>query len=485
MGIFLKLKLSNMKFTEMLILSISNLWQAKLRTILTTLGVVIGIGALVSMLSFGTGMQKNITDALEANDLFTSLTVTSAKINLEELSENTVAEIASQESKNAVPLNDSSLGIIRGIKDVMMAFPEIVFPGKAVVLGKTSNTNIRGIPEDMKDYTPFNDLLAGSFFTTDSAKSVIINVETLQNMGLIVEESGNKVELNEKMKAEGKIIVNPDSIIGKPIEIISAVLSIKSMPKNPLAALSLMNKNPLSEHSTTLTIAGITKRGTPFSRNQFDAGIFIPIKTLENIPRVGISSIWDFFKSNNQNNQYSSIHVRVKGFKELKPVRLELEKRGYHVFSIVDQLDEIRRSFLIMDSLLGAIGTIALIVAALGIINTMVMSILERTREIGIMKSIGASENEIKLIYIVEASVIGFLGAIFGLLLGWIVTLIANQVINSNLLPFGEKGIDVFYFPWWLIAGAFAFSILVSLLAGLYPAIRAARIDPVKALRHD
>jgi len=101
------------------------------------------------------------------------------------------------------------------------------------------------------------------------------------------------------------------------------------------------------------------------------------------------------------------------------------------------------------------------------------------------MKSVGASENDIKMIFVVEAIVIGFLGAIFGLILGWIVTLIANQVINSYIIPFGENGVDVFYFPWWLITGAFGFSILVSLLAGLYPAVRAARIDPVKALRHD
>jgi ABC-type antimicrobial peptide transport system permease subunit len=475
-----------MKLTEMLILSASNLWQARLRTTLTTLGVIIGIGALVSMVSFGTGMQKNITDALESNDLFTSLTVTTAKINLDELSENTIAELASQEkNNNGIPLNDSTLGIIRQVKDVKLAFPEFVFQGKVLSAGKTTNTNIRGIPKEMEDYPPFNTMLAGSFFKNDSANTVVIKFETLQRMGFVIEKPGEKVELTDKMEKEGKVLVNPDSLIGKPIEIISAVLAIKSMPSNPLAALNLMNKNPLSEHSTVLTIGGITKQSSPFSENLLDAGIFIPIKTLENIPHVGFSNVWDFFKSNNHDSEYSSIHVRVKGFKELRPVREELEKKGFHVFSIVDRLDEIRRTFLLFDSLLGAIGTIALIVAALGIINTMVMSILERTREIGIMKSIGASENEIKLIYIAEASVIGFLGAVFGLLLGWIVTLIANQIINSNLLPFGEKGINVFYFPWWLIAGAFLFSVLVSVLAGLYPAFRAARIDPVKALRHD
>jgi len=131
------------------------------------------------------------------------------------------------------------------------------------------------------------------------------------------------------------------------------------------------------------------------------------------------------------------------------------------------------------------IGTIALIIAALGIINTMLMSILERTREIGIMKAVGGSENGIKMIFFVEASFIGLIGAIFGLLLGWAVTRIANQIMNARIIPDLNQRVDLFYFPLWLILGAVAFSILVSLAAGLYPAIRAARIDPVRALRHD
>ena len=91
----------------------------------------------------------------------------------------------------------------------------------------------------------------------------------------------------------------------------------------------------------------------------------------------------------------------------------------------------------------------------------------------------------LKWIFFVEAGSIGFVGAIFGLILGWVVTRIANQIANSQFMPAGEPPVDFFYFPIWLILGSIVFSIVLSLLAGLYPAIRAARIDPVKALRHD
>ena len=169
----------------------------------------------------------------------------------------------------------------------------------------------------------------------------------------------------------------------------------------------------------------------------------------------------------------------------VEAARDSLENMGLSVFSIADQLEDIKRGVLIMDAVLGAVGTIALVVAALGIINTMVMSILERRREIGVMKAIGGSEDDIKMIFVVEAGSIGLVGALLGLVLGWLVTRVANFVANSYLLPDEAPFINFFHFPVWLVFGAVAFSIVVSLAAGLYPAVQAARVDPVTALRHD
>jgi len=182
---------------------------------------------------------------------------------------------------------------------------------------------------------------------------------------------------------------------------------------------------------------------------------------------------------------YGSIQVRVDHVQKIGEVSDQLRAMKVGVFSIIDQLDEIKRVFLILNSLLSAIGVIALFVAGLGIINTMVMSILERQREIGIMKAIGGSEKEIRMIFFAEVSLIGFVGAIFGLALGWVVTRVANIVVNTQILPEDMEAVNLFYFPAWLIAGAVLFSLLISLVAGFYPAARAARIDPVRALRHD
>jgi ABC-type antimicrobial peptide transport system permease subunit len=242
---------------------------------------------------------------------------------------------------------------------------------------------------------------------------------------------------------------------------------------------------PFDETVTLLKVSGILKKSGPFGNRGFSGGIIIPIGTAQKIPKLGFSSVYDLLDTKHKPGTYSSIHVRISDLKKMDEVKNALKEMKVGVFSIADQLSEIKRAFLILDSLLGAIGAIALIVAGLGIINTMVMSILERTREIGIMKAIGGSENEIKMIFFVEAAVIGFIGAIFGLILGWIVTKIATFVMNTQFLPSGEDPVNLFYFPVWLILGAFAFSLLISLAAALYPATRAARIDPVKALRHD
>jgi len=170
---------------------------------------------------------------------------------------------------------------------------------------------------------------------------------------------------------------------------------------------------------------------------------------------------------------------------DLEPMKMAVEAMGFQTYSVADQLAEIKKGFLILNTILGAVGTVALVVAALGIINTMIMSILERTREIGIMKAIGGSEAEIQGIFFVEAGFIGLFGGLFGIVLGWMVSRLANMVANYYIIKEGGTLVEMFYIPVWLILGAIGFSILISLTAGLYPARRAARIDPIEALRHD
>jgi ABC-type antimicrobial peptide transport system permease subunit len=182
---------------------------------------------------------------------------------------------------------------------------------------------------------------------------------------------------------------------------------------------------------------------------------------------------------------YQSLTVRVRKTQTTQDIEEKIKAMGFSAFSLTDLMQGFKRVFIIIDILLSLIGSIALAVSSLGIVNTMVMSILERTREIGIMKAIGGSDGDVRKIFLVEASAIGVFGGVFGVALGWAVGRIINFGANMYIQSQGGTPGNLFSLPPWLIASAIAFSWLVSLLAGSYPASRAARLDPIQALRHD
>jgi putative ABC transport system permease protein len=466
---------------DMIRLGFENLLRTKLRSVLTILGVVIGIGALASMVSFGTGMQKNVTEAFKENDLFTSLVVSAGDIG-EIRDPDDVAEIMRHPPK---PLTDSTVAAIRAIPAVEIAFPEISFPVRLELDGHETRTTLRGLPATMGAYKPFSDLMSGEFYRRDDERVAVLRLETIEDMGFSIIGPGAKSRPDTSDSTREMTPVAPDSLIGKSVKIITAVMDPAGIPTSPLSGL-FPGGTLFQEAAGEVEITGIVRRRSDFSQEGFHGGIFLPITTADSIPRLGFSNVWDLLGSDHGAGKYASIYVRVRDMADLDTVRTLLtEDMDLSVFSIADVLKEVRRGFLIVDSVLAAIGTVALFVAALGIVNTMVMSILERTREIGIMKAIGASEADIRAVFLAEAAAIGVAGAIFGLILGWLVTRVANAVVNARLLPQGQEPVSLFYFPLWLILGAVGFSILVSLLAGVYPASRAARVDPVKALRHD
>jgi putative ABC transport system permease protein len=474
-----------MNLTDMILLAVANLGRTKLRTFLTTLGVVIGIGALTSMVSFGTGMQKNITDAFEANDLFTRITVTPKQINLDDMASGNISGMAASMNQKTTPLNDSILQVIRNIPGVKIAYPNLEFPARLKFLNDSANTRVQAIPSEMKIFKPFDDLLAGNFFQHDSVNEIIIRKEYFQKLKIKLIDDDNEIVLSKEDSIKGFKLYHPDSLIGKTLSMITVSMKSSGIQRAILGLIKDKPEMPFNEISTELKIAGITRQAETFGNNAYNGGVLIPVGIARQIPQLNFSSVWDLLDKKNNGETYSSIQVRVDDIQQIGTISEQLRKMHVGVFSIVDQLDEIKRVFLIMNSLLSVIGMIALVVAGLGIINTMVMSILERQREIGIMKAIGGSENEIRMIFFVEVSLIGIAGAILGLALGWVVTRIANVVVNTQILPQDLEPVNLFYFPVWLIAGAMAFSVIISLAAGLYPAARAARIDPVRALRHD
>lgn len=469
----------------MIALGLANLWRMKLRSGLTLLGVVIGIGALTSMISFGTGIQKNITDAFRKNDLFTSIYVTSRNIDIEGMTRGDFSGMLERQKSTPPPLNDSTLMLIRSIKEVQMTYPILSIRAKLKMLGRINEVSVTGLPFDMHEFPPFNKITYGRFFENDSSAVVLLNWNSLRKMNILVDDPEKPIKLTGADRQKGMILISPDSLIGKPIYLVTAMVDIPSLWLGTFGHPGSRQFLPLKEITTPFIIGGIIRMDSPFEAKNLHGDIWIPFKTALKIPSLALNNLMDMLDGHHHPGDYGTVYVRVRNPAGLEPVLKKLKDMKFNVVALADQLSEIKNNFLILDGVLAAIGTVALIIAGLGITNTMVMSILERTREIGIMKAIGGSESQVRMIFITEAGVIGFLGSIFGLLLGWLVAHIANRIANSYILPTGESPVNFFYFPAWLILGAIAFSIILSQLAGLYPASRAAKIDPVMALRHD
>jgi putative ABC transport system permease protein len=306
-------------------------------------------------------------------------------------------------------------------------------------------------------------LRAGDFYTSDDEYSLIISDSLLRRLN----------------------VKDSENAIGRKIEVSTLTVDFSlSNLKNILAFLKGTGL-PFARESYTFTIAGVTERMGMSGPMPVRSNVFIPHGTADKMKKISITSVSDIFQSTRPSQGYSSVGIKVTSPKYVEPIRKRMEKLGFRTFAMLDQLEEIKTGFHFVDLFLFAVGMIGISVAALGIINTMVMSILERYKEIGIMKAVGASDKDVKKIFFFESGVIGFLGGVFGLALGWIVGNIINLIINSVAMQQGVPHVSYFRFPWWLCLGAIGFSILISLVAGIYPTLRAARVDPVVALRHD
>ncbi|MDZ7743052.1 MAG: ABC transporter permease [Bacteroidota bacterium] len=299
-----------MNLPDLIKIGFSNLWQTKLRSILTILGVVIGIGALSSMISFGTGIQKNITDAFKSNDLFTSMNVTAAKIDLNDIQNPDPGRIQDAMKQKSAPLNDSTLELIRKLEGVEIAHPEIILPCKLALGEKSTSTRAQALPAAMGKYKPYKDLMAGTFLTSDTGKQIVLSWETMRRIGYVCVDDKQK-KLTKKDSTENRILVNADTMIGKKIYLVAATIDLKKVMKNPFAAMNGGGEEVFSEDSTTFTLTGILKRSGPFGSGDIKGGAVIPAKTAAMIPTLGFSSIWDILDP--ERKKPVQFHLRACG----------------------------------------------------------------------------------------------------------------------------------------------------------------------------
>ena len=227
----------------------------------------------------------------------------------------------------------------------------------------------------------------------------------------------------------------------------------------------------------------------------FDAGsrhaTHLVIRLRELLGRHGlraaqVNDLRDIVRDNTANKTtYPSLSVRAKSPSQVETLEASIKAMGFAAFSLLDASKSLRTFFSVFDLLLGIFGSLALAVATLGIVNTLVMAILERRREIGVLKALGAADSDVQQLFFVEAGVMGLFGGFLGVLFGWLLGRAITFGTNVYLKRQNLNPIELSSVPWWLVIAAIVFAILVSLAAGLYPASRAAKLNPVDALRYE
>jgi len=234
-----------------------------------------------------------------------------------------------------------------------------------------------------------------------------------------------------------------------------------------------------------LKIVGVSDLDPESMRGPTRAKVFLPLKMAEGLHVMQPTDLREISRAGSEQPVYSSISVRVKNPSQVQVVEDAIKKMGFTTFSILDASRGLRQFFGVLYAFLGIFGSLALMVASIGIVNTLVMAILERRREIGIMKAIGASDGDVKKLFFAEAGAMGILGGLVGVALGWAIGQIINFGTNVYLKRQSLPAEHFWAVPWWLVGGAILFSAVVSLVSGLYPAGRAAKLDPVQALRYE
>ena len=185
-----------------------------------------------------------------------------------------------------------------------------------------------------------------------------------------------------------------------------------------------------------------------------------------------------------EDNPGRLVQVKLDNKKYTQEVAQKIKDLGLGAQSPEDILAMLGKIFSVIQAALSIFGIIALVVAAIGIINTLLMAIYERTKEIGVMKAVGANKGHIRWLFLTEAGYIGFIGGIIGTFLGILFGKLLNLISHLTFLK-DYTAFDISVFPWWLILGVIAFCTLIAILAGLYPASRAARLNPIQALRYE
>jgi ABC-type lipoprotein export system ATPase subunit/ABC-type antimicrobial peptide transport system permease subunit len=427
-------KPGRLRILESIGMGVSSVRRRKLRTGLSSGGVAVGIIAMALIVSLATGLQSSLLNAFAQ----------AGQLNAVQVAPLGVSDLQSHKT-----LDQAALDGLAKLPHVTTAYGSISIQGGADANGAPlagvqlfSESPLSQLPSFAAKF-----LAAGRYQSSDTAQEAVVSDAFVKKIGL-----------------------NARTALGTEV-IFRGIFS--GFPQPGSGVPPATNLIPL-----TLKIVGVSTAG-PAGGGGF-LGITAPYQT--------VTKYWSAMAKANdwKADEFGSLSLISDSPANADRVRDEVKKLGYPAQSAGDFIKQFSQVLLFLELALSAFGAIALFVACLGIANTMYTAVLERTREIGILKALGARSGDVRSMFMAEAGMIGALGGLIGILVTVGVSAIGNVVVN-NIAQQQGFGLDlqVFQVTWWLVAGAILLATAFSAASGLLPAIRASRLNPVLALRYE
>ncbi|EKE15879.1 MAG: cell division protein FtsX [uncultured bacterium] len=400
-----------MRFIDLFKLSTRMFKARTSRTLLTVLGMSIGIAAILFLVSLGEGLRSTLLERITTSDSLLTLDISEAKSGIISLNREIIKKLEE----------------MPGVEEVSPAF----------------QINAQGHIEDLSaDLVTFGT--KPSFLKLGGYKASKGN--------LLNDTDPNGIIINSAVaQLFGK---TTDDLMGKEMTFTFFV------PKSEDVEGNLQSNFELVKDEKKYKIIGV-------------------IEGEDNVVYINSSSL-EYLNI----EKYGQVKVKSRNTTEMNVIRDSILEQGLLVSSLSDTVDQANQIFSVVRIILMLFGTIALVVSAIGMFNTMTITLLERTEEIGIMKSIGASDSSISIMFFMESAIMGFLGGLSGVVIGWLGGKGFNMIINFVATKFGGETVNLFRAPMWLVLGVIGSSAIVGLITGFVPARRASKTDPLDALRY-
>ncbi len=504
-----------MRISDILGMSLSNLWRRKTRTVLTVLGVIIGTTSIVVMLSLGIGLKASMMEEVGTAGGLTQINVyTEGYYDGENASENLM-------------LDDAAVEDFLNLEHVDSVEPRLEFD-MPIQAGKyESYAMIYGVSEEYlkeielgegeipKGQSGCLELVAGNqvladFYDWNTGEYPYYESEQLPDVDLLRSNVIGGIEIMEEEvteepdsnKDDGSL-VEGGSIFGteedEDDDEDSDAIPQDNFSEDTEGMDEFEFENDTYSYTgfgqdtkrVSLKVTGITKG----DMNTYTEYSYYYYTTIDQLRK--------FLKDNYPENvlipgqptdrngkpyrdlKYSNLIVNVDTSENVEDVLQTIQDMGYRADANKEWLEEVEKQFLIIEAVLGGIGSVAMLVAAISIANTMTMSTYERTKEIGVMKVLGCKLSNIRAMFLSEAAFIGFLGGVIGIGLSFLLSAAVNRLAPALMEMGLASDAQISVIPFWLILLAVVFSTVIGMLAGFFPAQRAMKLSPLNAIRNE